>query len=257
MSTRLQGAFRAPATGTIRVTDHSGPSTSDWPVTLGDTWQSLDDLLTEWNAQMASDGLTVNLSVTDSATAYTGTIRMSNTSGGTMSVDWAHSGDATAVRDWLGESGNITTQPTPYDFSARHKCGWYVDGASGGARLGTRQNTRRRHTGRQPLLSGSTQTQHNMSTGDLDSGTFDLLLDYDDGTGSQEGASGLETFFDELFDTTGSVQRFTLFYGDDNELSAYLRIAPSRGQFKFTHKIAAGAQSTTHWKTSIDCEVAG
>lgn len=253
MTTKLQGAFRAPADATIRLTENAGATDSDWAVSAGDVWESVDALIAEWNAQLESDfgaGVVV-LSITESASAYTGTVTVATT-GATVDVTWSQAGDGSAIRDFLGESGDLASKANGYTFTSRHKCGWYAADPEAGAQMGTRQSIRRRPRGRKPLLSGSSQTQHNTSPSDVDAGPFELLLRITDGSGANEGCSMLETFVDELHDTTGALPRFTVSW-DDGTKTQRARLATTRLNFM----PVAGSTPHSLWDCSVRCEVAG
>lgn len=255
MSDYLQGAFRMPADATIRTTNHSTGDTIDWVVSEGDIWESVDAIVAEWLAVfVVAYGFEPDISVAivETASTYTGTLRITTT-GATFSIDWSHAGDGTSLRNFLGEAGNAATESSGYDFAAAHKCGWYVAEDRGGAQEGTRQADRTRYAGRAPLLGGNTQTQHSTSPGDVDGGSFDLLLRYDHGSGDQEGPSALEAFIDEIHDTTGALPRFTLTYLDGARTSQ-IRLGEN---VEVNHRLVDGSASLEEWQTTISCEVAG
>lgn len=254
MSDYLQGAFRMPADATIRLTVDATATDVDWALSEGDTWESVDAIVAEWNVEMVSafgSEPDVVISIVQTASAYTGALRVTTT-GDTITIDWSHAGDGVALRNFLGEAGNASTESSPHDFAAAHKCGWYAADEGSGAQSGTRQVARMRPVARTPLLGGNTQTQHSTSPGDVDGGPFDLLLRITDGSGAQEGTSGLVTFINEIHDTTGALPRFTVAW-DDGGLSRSVRFMEDSIIFKPVKEVVP----LTLWDCSLPCEVAG
>ncbi|MAG64447.1 MAG: hypothetical protein CMK74_01015 [Pseudomonadales bacterium] len=247
MATRtyFQGSFRVTKAATIRVTYHPA-TTSDWAVSAGDTYTSLDLLIAAWQAQLDSDlgADKVIVSVTHSTTAYTGTLRLT-TDGPNVSVDWSQAGDGEDLRDWLGESADITNEASPYDFAAQHKAGWYPPYA---AQMLQRSESSRPRS-QMLTLGANSRTQHNADVGDEDEIGVSLRCWMDDGTGSFEGHDELEQFVDELHDETGGGEPFSIYHGEAGAeeqwvvrfADAALSIVPAR---------VAGAQANDLWQWS-------
>lgn len=250
MATYLQGAFSAPAAATVRVT-HSA-TTSDFVVAVGDYYANHDAILTAWNAQLASDlgaGVVV-LSITSDTDAHTGTLSVT-TNGGNFSITWSQSGDGTALRDWLGESADITNQPSGTAFSSYHRGGWYPKYQARAVLRGAV----REHRSRTLLASGNAETQHNRSPSDALGGPFQLSLAFHNGTGEYEGHQRLTDFVDDIHEQTGAVPVFTAFWGLDGvESSQVLRLAEEN--LELMPRMVSGSVPLEYWEIDFACEVA-
>jgi hypothetical protein len=250
MATYLQGAFSAPAAATVRVT-HSATN-SDFVVAVGDYYANHDAILTAWNAQLASDlgaGVVV-LSITSDTDAHTGTLSVT-TNGGNFSITWSQTGDGTALRDWLGESADITNQPSGTAFSSYHRGGWYPKYQARAVLRGAVKE----HRSRTLLASGNAETQHNRSPSDALGGPFQLSLAFHNGTGEYEGHQRLTDFVDDIHEQTGAVPVFTAFWGLDGvESSQVLRLAEEN--LELMPRMVSGSVPLEYWEIDFACEVA-
>ena len=213
MASYLQGSWRAPAAFTVRVTHHGLGVTSDHSTSAGDVYDSVDDALDAWNAELEADlgAGRVVLALGGSADAYAQSVSVT-TNTGTFSVDWSHAGDGDAFRDWLGEVANLTTRPSGYTFAGPHLAGYALKYRLRAARrTGT---TRLRGQGQS--LDGTTQTQHTAGVGQADAVPVALSALIDNGTGDYEGHERLEAFIDEIFTIAGAMGgRFSVWHGED------------------------------------------
>ena len=197
---KLQGSMVIFESFTIRVTDKvggAGEATSDFVLTEGDTWASLDDFLSDWSAQMVADfGPPFSVAVTTA----TGKIEFIG-DGDPWSVAFVHAGDATEaarVRDWLGETGDIAMSGDEYTFTNAHKAGFYPSlSPSALARVST---SHRRGQG--VTLATTSWTQSSPALGDLGVIALDLELQIDGRTDWAE-LWALAAFFDDVFDHMG------------------------------------------------------
>lgn len=174
-TTYMQGSFRAPAAATIRTTrDPTGaPTTSDFVIAEGDTWNSIDEILSEWTtALQASFG--GSWSIATDAFSTANTIRWCKvvTDGPNFTIAWSFAGDGSALRDWLGETGTVTNQPTGYQFTDYLTGAWYPQYAAPAARRSESMRPR----SQMQALSGRHENQSNADTGDRDTVPMDLVF---------------------------------------------------------------------------------
>jgi hypothetical protein len=250
MATYLQGAFSAPAAATVRVTWSA--ANSDFVIAEGDYWQNHDAIVTAWNAQLDSDfgAGRVRVSITSDTDAHTGTLSVTTT-GANFSITWSQTGDGTALRDWLGESADITNQPSGTSFSSYHRGGWYPKYQARAVLRGAV----REHRSRTLLASGNAETQHNRSPSDALGGPFQLSLALHNGTGEYEGHQRLTDFVDDIHDEDGAVPVFTVFWGlDGAESSQVLRLAEEN--FELMPRMVDGSAPLEYWQLDLTCEVA-
>jgi hypothetical protein len=88
------------------------------------------------------------------------------------SVEWSHSGDGTAIRDLLGEPGDIIGRGSWGAWTAPVAC-WFRPLIP--AQRASRRETRKSRS-HLDLLSGSVQTQHSLAHGEADTVALDLSL---------------------------------------------------------------------------------
>jgi len=113
MSTSIKGSFHTADGFTVRVTLAS-VAAADWVVTAGTTYNTVDDLLSDLNADITSTG--VSFAVVANATTHDFTVQ-ATTGGLPFSVAWSHAGDGTSVRNFLGETADLSSKATGYSFS--------------------------------------------------------------------------------------------------------------------------------------------
>ena len=113
MSTNVQGSFHAADGFTVRTT-LSGIGNADLVVAAGTTYDTADAALAAWNTAISSLSITVAKNINTSRHDATVVV---TTTGPTFSVDWSHAGDGSALRDFLGETGNLTTEASGYRFT--------------------------------------------------------------------------------------------------------------------------------------------
>lgn len=213
----MQGAFRAPADATIRLTydPTGGASTSDWVISEGDEWASFDAMVADWNAQLESDlgAATLTLSVTVSG--FKGLISVAASLN--YSVAWSHAGDGSAVRDWFGESADITNQAAgAWGSTKTHKAGWYVDQTYGGLHHSSQPVSQTRPGRRRSFLSGGFQGQHDSDPGDTNDAVFPLRWEFQETTADHFGNAGFIDFVTEHLDQSGALPVFSVFHGGVN-----------------------------------------
>lgn len=234
-TTYLQGSFRAPSAATIRVTHHATPATSDLVIAAGDTWESLDAFLLEWNAQLAADlgADKVELGIDADPANGTGSVVIAADTG-LVSVTWSQSGDGTAIRDWLGHDADVVSEASPYTFTDPHLGGWYPQIGAQTARRATST----RHRAMSVFQDGTTETQSMVSPGESDRVALDLTVWF---SGSHvAGLSGYTTthtalrdFVDDLFDDGSGPTEPILLVHDGDEWTCRLdgervRLQPRR-----------------------------
>lgn len=208
----LQSSFRVPSDATIRFTRDDTAAVVDWSITAGTLYQSVDHLVANWKTAIQDDasfGLDFAVDATISApSSYQ--IVVVTTGGPAFSVDWSHAGDGSAVRDFLGQSGNISGAADGSSFSSWIRA-CYV--ARYGA-IRTSRSTTARDRGQFLALDGtSSWSQHHASTDDEDDIRADVELWAGDvaATNARSPLRQLERFVDELFDTEGAGEPFALY----------------------------------------------
>ena len=205
--TRLQGSMIVKEDVTIRLTESDG--SGDFALTAGWEFDSVDQFLAVWAYYLTSGtGNTYTLEVIETG-AHKGKIKITNT-GNAITIDWAHAGSATEgarIRDFLGESGNISGQAAPYTFTAAHKAGFYP--SRGASRVYQTTRTYGRSMG--TAVSGARWTQAAVepdAVDDLDTlqgggaVTTEITLSLDGSTDWSE-LGELVQFIDEVYDHMG------------------------------------------------------
>ena len=209
----LQGSFQASTAATVRFTRDDSGDVVDWTIDEDTVWNSAQDALAEWSAVIVADGnfgSAFDLTTTNSAGTMKSQVLVT-TGGPAFSVAWSHSGDGTALRNWLGESGNIAGGANGSQFSSHLPTGFV---AGNGARLV--RTSSGRHRAHFVSLDGSHYTQHHASSADADSIGATVTL----GWGSTSAATYtghelLESWLDSLWDDAGSGEPFSLFVTDE------------------------------------------
>ena len=230
----IQGSFRATADARIRLTRTDTADTVDWTVDKGDTWNSADDLLSEWTGVIQADG---NFGSAFSITAPADTANLYcvttvTTGGPSWTITWSVTGDGTDLRDWLGGSGatesggdaGTLTSWIPASYVAAY-------GAIDLARSETRGGR-----GHFVATDGSQETQHSWDPAEEGEASLDFVLLTGKATGSLTYAQHerLEGFLDNLWSQNGGGEPFSLFHQDDSQSTPdqwVLRFAGDRLSF--------------------------
>lgn len=207
---RLQAGFVAPAAATIRFTDDptGSPTSSTFAVAQGDSWRSADAFLAAWTAQIVAD-LGAGFSIEAGPDGHRSQVTVT-TSGSNFSVAWSHSGDGSAIYDWLGETGDLTNEASGYQFDAAVTASFIPDHPLQSL---ARQSTAR-HAHGFLGLTGATQGQHGTSVGDVDRVLLDVGLRWGS-PGDYSGHSAFEAFLSDIYSGNGVQPRFSLLYGSD------------------------------------------
>lgn len=227
----LQGSFRAPAAATVRVVwdpnaSGPGPIPIDWSIIAGDTWRSAAEAIADWQATIDSaigPGI-IELMLDAYEDEHYQRLRVTVAGGEDVSIAWSHAGDGTALRDWLGEVGDVL-DVDGYVFIS-HVRATYV--ARWGAVVAHRLSTGRwaSHTIR---VDGTSEATHARILGDPDDVDLDVRLS----TGKPAGAltwtqhKRLRDWMEELLVSTGGGEPWALCAtGEDGtEWWYYLRLA--------------------------------
>lgn len=212
MSWYLQSSYGVTDNATIRVTDDPTgvPTTSDFAITEGTVYDSHDDFCTAWNAQLVADfGAGYAVALSDDSDYRGKTIV--TTTGNNFSIDWSQSGDGSNVRNWLGETGNVTDQATGYQFTSKARATFYGDR---GAQSIKRTSTSRPGAG-VTSLSGAGRSQHSTSLSDTDTVWIDAVLWFGDSSNAYSGHARFELWLDDLFDYDGVLARFSIYHGGE------------------------------------------
>lgn len=214
--TWLQGSHYQAAAATVRLTvDPSGtPATYDWSITAGTTWKSLDLLVASWQAALGTAAWVELVPDTETHRAY---VRVNTAGGETYSIAWSHSGDGTAVRDRLGETGNVSGRATATIWTNPVQAGWY--GWHGATRL-HRTSTRPLATRREMLSGTHSETQHGAIPSELGTVELDVVLRWGPPPSSSVGYGGheaFEEFLEELWDATGGGEPWSIYHLPDDE----------------------------------------
>jgi len=221
----LQSSLMAVDDFTIRVTDDpaGGATTSDWVVTEPTTWNSMDELLADWNTQLLADLGYSPMAVDTSSGKVVAT-----TGGNNITIAFSHAGDGDAVRDHMGEAADVTNQASPYTFTTAHVGGWYP---SRPIRSLVRSSIGRPRS-QGFSMSGRTTTQHSSAgpAGPLEGSGIDqadvglaVSLTVDCSADFSE-MGQLDAFFDDLWPTlsgalSGLGEPFSLYHRDASQSS--------------------------------------
>lgn len=253
-STYLQAAFQAPTGGTIQFTyDPSGsPQTSDLVVAAGTIWTSQQAFIDEWMAQIVSDisaGFSAEL--TADVAGHNATVSVT-TPGLNFSVEWSNSGDCDALRDWLGESSDISDVASGTSFASYAPGTFY---SRWPAPRALRDQTVRPRSHRL-FLEGGQQTQHSSAHGDI--AEIDMTVELRFGTDPSEtltytGYTQLERFIDNVLDADlGGIGRFTLNHleaADDAPNQWVMRFR--EGELQVRPERVEGAPPDRAWKVTF------
>lgn len=201
---KLQGSLVCRAAFTIRLIDDPtglGAASSDFVIAEGQTFDSVDEFLGDWEAQI----------LTDTTVAYTCAINTSGASKGKLTITsggnnitlaWAVAGDATESARWqahLGVAAATTTNTaSPFTLPNVHKAGWYPSLPP--TRLERASTTYNRGYG--VSLGTTSWTQADPVLGGQGNIAIDLELQIDGSTDWAE-LWDLATFFDDVFDDMG------------------------------------------------------
>ena len=253
----IQGSFRVPADATVRLTRDDTSATVDWALTEGDEYTSAEQLVTAWRntVQGSVSFAAFSIDTVSSLAAFTSTVTVT-TGGPAWSVAWSHAGDGSAVRDWLGASGDIAGAadgatlgaPVPAAFVANY-----------GARV-VRQNTGRDRA-HFVALDGSHQTQHHAASGAVDDAQVSAVIRWGSASAATyAGHEQLESCVDAIFDATGGGEPWTLFVCDETDDLAtatqwLLRFATSPVELRPAQ--VHGSKRGQLWEIRIDGAVAG
>ena len=254
--TTIQGSFRVTANATIRLTDDPGgsPTTSDWVVTEGTVYDSIEDLLDEWGAQVVSDIAGYVIGPRRSATSY-GRVTISSVAAGgnTFDVDWSQAGDGTDLRDWLGFTGNLSGEGPSYTTTNRIPA-WFSAKTTAvthdAPRLRRAGSTRARS--RVDALDGSTWNQSNPDVSSADDVDIDLTIRFghdSDPSESLKMIGELEDTLLALWDEDGCIPgRFSVYDGDSNHWVCRFGVDP-------TFALNRVPNSRVLWETTFDAVV--
>lgn len=246
-TTYLQGAFRAPATATIRTTRRDTMATSDWVVTAGDAWDSVDELLADWTAQLVADfGAGWSVSTIDSAVLHAQYCTVT-TSGPNYDVTWSHAGDGTAVRDWLGASGDLIDRTSGALFGAVIPSAivppYAVSGLLGRAVGGAYPRSQRTH------LDGLTHTQHGADDGEHCEVTSEITIRLAQTSGIPYGHYRLLTVLDTILGAlAGATGRLSVYHGLDGDQWV---CRPSGDDLEVVPEAVAGSVPWSLWEVTI------
>ena len=251
----FQGSFRPTQPATIRVTYDPGgvPVTSDWAVAPGDDWDSLDDLLVEWNAQLTVDLGAGKLALQPRVTALTFTAKVRVvTDGPTFSIAWSQAGNGADLRNWLGSTGDIVAQPSLTTFANVHEAGYYLTRSVSEARVRSRSHS----ASFAPMLNGDAQTQHQTDIMRQPDGRMTVRWWADAGT-DHAAISAFETFVERLHDATGGGEPFSVYnsdgtFGLDNVTVEQTVCRFSGSQLEFWARRIDGTISNSIWALSFD-----
>jgi len=221
----LQSSFRVPSAATIRFTRDDSGATVDWSLTAGTVYKSADHLAAQWKSTIqgsGSFGLDFAVDVTIRIAASYQIVKIT-TGGPAFSVDWSHAGDGSAVRDFLGESGNISGGADGATFSGAVPAA-YV--ARYGATRVSRSATSRDRGQFLALDGTSSWSQHHASPDDHDTVRVEVELWAGDtaATNARSPLLQLEQFVDALFDEAGAGEPFALYlspHDAEHGVSAY------------------------------------
>lgn len=214
--TWLQGSHYQAAAATIRLTvDPSGtPATYDWAITAGTVHKSLDLLVVSWQAAL---GTAAWVELVPDTTTHRAHVRINTAGGETYSIAWSHAGDGTAIRNRLGESGNVSGRATATVWTNPVQAGWY--GWHGATRL--RRKTTRPLATRREMLSGThSETQHGAIPSELGLVQLAMTLRWGPPPGvafTLGGHEAFDAFVDELWDATGGGEPWSIYHLPDDE----------------------------------------
>ncbi|MAH46059.1 hypothetical protein CMI37_09515 [Candidatus Pacearchaeota archaeon] len=227
-TTYLQGSFRATAAATVRFTDDPGgtPTTSDWTVTAGDTWNSLDELVAAFSAQIVSDlgaGYTVAMEKTGTST---GRLTV-DTPANNFSITWSQTGDGTDLRDALGPTGDVANQASGWESSEASPLCFYPQYAGRAVRRGISS----RHRAHVLTVGGNSRTQGHADPADVDVVDMDCVLWFGKAS-DRRPLQQLRDFVEAVFTEDGAGEPFSVFDDSDQWVCRFrdnpVRVAPRR-----------------------------
>lgn len=214
--TWLQGSHYQADAATVRLTvDPSGtPATYDWAISAGTVYKSLDLLLVSWQAAL---GTAAWVELVPDTTTHRAHVRVNTAGGETYSIAWSHAGDGTAIRDRLGETGNVSGRATATVWTNPVQAGWY--GWHGATRL-RRKSTRPLATRREMLSGTHSETQHGAIPSELGKVELQCTLRWGPPPGvavTLGGHDAFEGFLEQLWDATGGGEPWSLYHLPDDE----------------------------------------
>ena len=205
-STWLQGSLVVLEDFTLQLSESSG--TSNLSMVAGTEWDSLDDFLADWAAEINSDiaGQSYALAVVTTGAAK-GKIQVTNAGHAVTINFYGSGGSVTEGQRWmvhLGEVANVSGAATAYTFTNAHKAGFYPSLSA--------QDVVRRSTGygraQRLALSGRIWTQHNTAPDDPGEVGVDVTLQLDGSTDWAE-LGELHQFVDDVLEYMG--EPFTIY----------------------------------------------
>jgi hypothetical protein len=236
--TSLQSSIRVASACTIRFTDDPGgsPSHSDFAITAGTVYNSVDDLLTAWTAQLQADLTSSHVVQREEDTGASDRV-MVTTAGANWSVVWSHAGDGDQVRDYLGASGDISNQPryapigtTPAAYRSTYAARIIQRGSSS------------RDRAQLTTISGAHRWQSSNSPGTVDRVDLEIVLWIGGSTTDHASHEDLETWVDEVFKQS---EPWSLYHNDYRWQCRFsdspLEIVPER----------AGGKSDQLWEVRL------
>ena len=249
VTTYVQGSHIVQDSATIRIVWPATAGTpSDWSISEGQIFNSVDEVLTSWQEQLDNDlgAGNVTLSLVKDTAQHTATIEVL-TSSGNFDLVWSQTGTAYHFRNWLGATDDFTDEPGGLSFPFPHCAGWYPAHA---AREITRASTTR-YRARQVSIDGSIQSSHNSAIGDVDDVRINVELRTSDGGGALEGHSQFESFLEHLYEQTGCGEPFSIYHGGDRWLC---RFGSDVNDLRFERVPGALPDKLWSLRLTLDCD---
>ncbi len=200
---KMQGSLHCNAQFTIRVIDDptGAAATSDFTITEGQVFDSLDDFLEQWEAAILSDISIAYTCKVNTTGGNKGKITITS-AGNNFTLGWAHSGDTTEATRWqthMGATSSTTTNTaSPFTLPNAHVAGFYP--ALPPSKLEVTSTTYNRGYG--VSLGTTSWTQADPAIAGQGNVSIDLELQIDGSTNWQE-LWDLGDFFDDVFDSMG------------------------------------------------------
>lgn len=215
--TWLQAGHYQAAAATVRFTFASTPpTTADWVVPAGTWFESVDAMVENLNAALVGKA---RVELVPSHAAHTASVRISTEGAGpTYSITWSHAGDGTALRDRLGESGNVSGRATGTTWSVAVRAAWYS--WLGAARIERSQTEE--VSARTPLRDGSVmEVTHSRQPAPRV--TLDVELRFGPPPGAtdpfHQAHEALQRFLYDVWDVEGAAEPMMLAHWSDAQVT--------------------------------------
>lgn len=169
-TTQISGSLRLASACTVRVTCDG--DTSDLALAAGTLLVSHGYLLTAWQLVLTADipgRWALELLRQSDGTCY---VQITSPDNNPVDVAWSHSGDGSALRDWLGFSGDLSGAASPAVAPDVCSALWQAETAA--QVLQRNSVSRARSSGL--VLSGASRTQHNTSQSTADATLWDVTF---------------------------------------------------------------------------------